>query len=76
MSVVMRRVGFFFLILLQLGDVGIVRIGLQSFFSQVSSLGWRPNYVQSDECVIQVYGPEASMTCICKQAIDYISARD
>jgi ATP citrate (pro-S)-lyase len=25
---------------------------------------------------IEVYGPEASMTGICKQAIDYISAKD
>ncbi|GJP30504.1 hypothetical protein CLOM_g3453, partial [Closterium sp. NIES-68] len=23
---------------------------------------------------IQVYGPEASMTCICKEAIDYVAS--
>lgn len=60
---------------LQLSDAGMIAICLYSFLSHVSSLVQKPNYDRSDE-MLQVYGPEASMTGICKQAIDYISARD
>ncbi|CAI7872102.1 unnamed protein product [Closterium sp. NIES-54] len=45
-----------------------------SMFSHGCCCFYLPPFMYSMGARLQVYGPEASMTCICKEAIDYVAS--